>query len=314
GSVFGCPPVPDLSVVVLSWNTKDDLRTCLDALRRGRGGLTVEVVCIDNASSDGSADMTAAEFPEVRLVRNAENVGYARGVNQGLRAARGYRICLLGSDTRVAPDALPKLCAFLDAHPEVGAVAPRLVNFDDGATQRACMRFPRLRTALWWDTPLQAWFPESRELRRYRYRDFDHESSRAVEQPPGTCLVLRRDVVDRLGPMDERLWLFFNDVDWSMRLDALGLKSWYLADAVVAHREGGSTRKFADFGAEWHRNRIALYRKHWGLAGAALTKAVLCFVALRQCFRVKRDLGSWRAAAPHAAEIRRTLRRLLRKA
>jgi N-acetylglucosaminyl-diphospho-decaprenol L-rhamnosyltransferase len=309
--MFGCPKVPDLSVVVLSWNTKDDLRTCLSAVRAGTGGLDVEVVCVDNASADGSPDMVAAEFPEVRLFRNAENTGYARGVNQGIREARGFRICLLGSDTEVAPDALPKLVAYLDVHPAAGAVAPRLVNFEDGATQRACMRFPKLRTALWWDTPLHAWFPESRELRRYRYRDFDHETSRDVDQPPGTCLVLLRSTVDRLGPMDERLWLFFNDVDWSMRLAGFGLKSHYLADARVKHREGGSTRKYADFGAEWHRNRIAFYRKHWGAVGVLLTKAVLVYVAIRQCFRIRKDVGSWKATLPHAATVRKTLGKIL---
>lgn len=304
---------PEVGVVVLSWNTKDDLRVCLTALRAGRGGLDVEVVCIDNASSDGSADMVAAEFPEVRLVRNAENVGYARGVNQGIALARGARILLLGSDTEVFPDALPRLVAFLDARPDVGAVAPRLVNFDDGATQRACMRFPRLRTALWWDTFLQAWFPTSAELARYRYLDFDHATSREVDQPPGTCLLLRRETVERLGPMDERLWLFFNDVDWSMRLRDLGLKSWYLAEARVKHREGGSTRKFATFGVEWHRNRLAFYRKHWGVRGAWLCKAASTYVALRQCLRIRRDVGSWRAARPHVAAVRRALAELLFK-
>jgi N-acetylglucosaminyl-diphospho-decaprenol L-rhamnosyltransferase len=303
--------VPDLSVVVLSWNTQDYLRVCLNAVRKGKGALDVETICIDNASSDGSADMVAAEFPEVRLFRNAENVGYARGVNQGIREARGSRLCLLGSDTEVFPDALPRLVAFLDAHPEVGAVAPRLVNFEDDETQRACMRFPRLRTALWWDTFLQAWFPKRFELARYQYLDFDHRTSREVDQPPGTCLVLRRETVDRLGPMDEKLWLFFNDVDWSMRLRTLGLKSWYLADARVRHRQGGSTRKYADFGAEWHRNRIAFYRKHWGARGAFLTKAALCYVAARQCFRVRKDVGSWKAARPHLATIRKTLGEIL---
>jgi GT2 family glycosyltransferase len=310
--VFGVPPVPDLSIVVLSWNTKDDLRRCLQAIEEGRGALSVEVVCVDNASSDGSAEMVATEFQKTRLVRNAENRGYAKGVNQGLALARGFRVALLGSDTRVAPDALSKLCAFLDANPSYGVVAPKLVDYETGATQRACMRFPLLKTALWWDTPLQALFPDRFEIARYRYLDFDHETSRDVDQPPGTCLVLHRSTVERLGPMDERLWLFFNDVDWSMRLSELGLKARYLADAVVAHREGGSTRKFADFPAEWHRNRIAFYRKHWGWIGALFAKAALVYVASRQGYRVVRELGSLRASKPHLKTIGATLLRILR--
>src|ERR1043166_7321143 len=154
---------PDLSVVILSWNTRDLLGECLEAVDASQGGLSIETIVIDNGSTDGSADLVAASFPRPRLVRNAENRGYARGVNQGLALAAGRKICLLGSDTRVAPDALSRLCAFLDAHPEAGAVAPRLVN-PDGTTQRACMRFSRFLTALWWDTFPVSWSPGRREL------------------------------------------------------------------------------------------------------------------------------------------------------
>jgi GT2 family glycosyltransferase len=297
---------PDLSVIVLSWNTRDLLRECLEAVERGKGGLSVEVVVVDNGSSDGSADLVASRFPSAKLLRNPDNRGYARGVNQGLAAATGAKICLLGSDTRVASDALPKLCAFLDAHPAAGAVAPRLIN-PDGTLQRACMRFPTLRTAVWWDTFLSQWFPRGRELARYRYEDWDHRGTRPVDQPPGTCLVVPRAVADRIGPMDERLWLFFNDVDWALRIRAAGLEIWYLDEAEVVHHLGASTRNYGDFGAEWHRNRIAFYRKHFGFRGVFVSKAAATYVALRQCFRVRRIQGGWRAAWPHCRTIMRAL-------
>lgn len=297
---------PDLTVIVLSWNTKDLLADCLEALRSGHGGLDVQVIVIDNASADGSADLVLSRFPWARLERNAENRGYARGVNQGLALAEGRKVCLLGSDTRVGPDALPKLCAFLDAHPEAGAVAPRLVN-PDGSVQRACMRLPALKTALWWDTFLARWFPDSRELRRYQYADWDHVGTREVEQPPGTCLVVRGDVIARVGPMDERLWLFFNDVDWAIRIRKLGFQIWYLDDATVVHHLGASTKNYADFGAEWHRNRIAFYRKHFGFLGVVLSKGAAIYVALRQCFRVRKLEGGWKRAWPHCRAILKAL-------
>jgi GT2 family glycosyltransferase len=297
---------PDLSVIVLSWNTRDLLRECLEAVEKGRGGLSVETIVIDNASSDNSADFVASRFPHARLVRNATNRGYAAGVNQGLALATGGKVCLLGSDTRVAPDALPKLCAFLDSHPNAGAVAPRLVN-PDGSVQRACMRLPTLETAAWWDTFLAAWSPNSRELVRYQYLDWDHRGTREVEQPPGTCLVVPKEVVSLIGPMDERLWLFFNDVDWALRMRKAGLQIWYLDEAEVVHHRGASTKNYADFGAEWHRNRIAFYRKHWGFTGAALTKTVLVYAAIRQCFRVRKHEKSWRAAWPHCRSFLRNL-------
>lgn len=301
---------PDLSVVVLSWNTRDLLAECLDALDRGRGALVVEVIVIDNGSRDASADMVASRYPWARLIRNSENRGYAAGVNQGLALATGARVCLLGSDTRGEPDALPRLCAFLDAHPKAGAVAPRLVN-PDGTTQRACMRFPTLKTVLYWDTFLAKWFPNAPELRRYQYLDWDHRGTRLVDQPPGTCLVLPRAALDRLGPMDERLWLFFNDVDWALRLRAAGFEIWYVDDATVMHHLGGSTRHYSDFGAEWHRNRVAFYRKHFGFLGAFLAKTAVIYAAIRQCFRILATERSWRAARPHCRTILRTMGAML---
>ncbi len=275
---------PDLSIVVLSWNTRELLRECLTSLRAGRGSLSVEIVLIDNASSDGSADMVAADFPEVRLFRNAHNVGYAIGVNQGLRECRGQRLCLLGSDTRVFPDALQQLVAFLDAHPDAGAVAPRCLN-PDGSDQRGCMRFPSLRTALWWDTPLAAFWPNSRELRRYQMKDWDHRGTRQVDQPPGTCLMFRRDLLERVGYMDERLWLFFNDVDFALRIWRTKSPIWYVDEACIYHHLGKSTSQFQDFAPLWYANRITYYRKHFHLIGTFLTKSHLVYVAFRECWR-----------------------------
>ena len=279
----------ELSVVVLSWNTRELLRECLDGLRDAMDGLSVEIVVIDNASEDGSADMVAESYPEVILERNPDNRGYAIGVNQGIRLSTGEKICLLGSDTRMRAGTLLTLCQFLDAHPGVGAVAPPLLN-DDGTYQSACMRFPTLKTALWWDTPLEHFWPESRELRRYKMEDWDHTGSRDVDQPPGTCFMVLRAVVEDVGFMDERLWLFFNDVDWSMRIRQAGYAIWYVEAPGVYHKEGGSTRKYTDFAAEWHRNRVSFYKKHFNLLGSLLTKAVVVYVALRQCVRIKRHV------------------------
>ncbi|MAG58420.1 MAG: hypothetical protein CMJ83_19200 [Planctomycetes bacterium] len=280
---------PDLSVVILSWNTRQLVAECLEALQGARDGLDVEVVVVDNGSHDGSPDMIAERFPDVVLEPNAENRGYAGGVNQGIARATGRRVCLLGSDTRVKPGTFRALIDHLDAHPEVGAVAPPLLN-DDDSYQAACMRFPTIRTALWWDTPLNHLWPESKELRRYQMKDWDHRGTREIDQPPGTCFMVRREVLDEVGVMDERLWLFFNDVDWSLRIRHAGYSIWYVEAPGVYHHEGGSTRHFQDFAGEWHRNRIHFYRKHYKVIGNFITKTVLVYVAFRQCVRIKRDL------------------------
>ena len=280
---------PELSVVVLSWNTRQFLNECLTSLREAADGLSLEVVVIDNASHDGSPDMVEADFPEVRLVRNQENRGYAMGVNQGIRESTGRKVCLLGSDTRVRPGTFRALVDFLDGARNVGAVAPPLLN-EAGSYQAASMRFPRLATALWWDTPLEHFWPESKELRRYKFEDWDHRGTREVDQPPGTCFMVPREVIDDVGLMDERLWLFFNDVDWSLRIRRRGYSIWYVEAPGVYHHEGGSTSGYEDFAPEWHRNRVSFYQKHFHALGGLLTKAVVAYVAVRQLVRIKRHV------------------------
>jgi GT2 family glycosyltransferase len=289
---------PDVSVVIPSWNTRELLDACLRSLARPeRAAPRLEVIVVDNGSADGSADHVARAFPGVVLVRNERNEGFARASNQGLRLARGRHALLLNTDTEVLGDALQLLVAFLDAHPEYGAVAPRLVH-PDGRTQRTVQAFPNLWTPLFFATPLERWFPRSHELERYFLRGWDQESSRDVEQPPAACLLLRREVLERVGFFDEELWLFFNDVDLSRRLQAAGWKTRYLAEARVLHHVGASTAKFAGFVGEWQKNRLAYYRKHHGrLAGAWIKLcATLAFVdwAARQLGRRMRR----RAAEP----------------
>jgi len=267
--------VIELSVVIPSWNTIDLMRACLRHLLAADLPET-EVIVIDNGSADGSADMVEREFPEVRLVRNAVNEGFARGCNQGLRLARGNYALLLNSDTEVAPDAVARLLDFLNRHPDYGAAAP-LLHSADGRVQPSLKRFPTLATALWFGTPLERWFPDSRELRRYFMRDADHERSGDVDQPPAACLLVRRSVLDRVGLFDEDLWLFYNDVDLSKRMAEAGLRTRYVAEARVLHHEGASTSKFGRFVIEWQKNRLHYYRKHHGFLGGVWLKGCVLF-------------------------------------
>lgn len=266
----------ELSVVIPSWNTRELLRACLASVREAEKPDT-EVIVVDNGSADGSADMVERDFPEVVLVRNAENRGFAGGCNQGIALAKGELVLLLNSDTEVRGRALARLCEFLRASPEYGAAAAKLVN-PDGSVQRASKRFPGLATALWYGTPLERWFPENSEVRRYFMRDWDHASDRDVEQPPGACLMLTRAALDRVGGFDEELWLFYNDVDLSRRLAAAGFRTRLVADAEVMHHEGASTRNFTRFVPVWNENRLAYYRKHHGRLGGLWVKACVALV------------------------------------
>lgn len=262
------PLDPDLvlSVVIPSWNTRELLAICLEKLYEADTP-AMEVIVVENGSEDGSAEMVGERFPDVILHANELNEGFAKGCNQGMRRSRGRHVLLLNTDTEVAVDSIRLMVDFLEAHEEYGAVAPRLVH-PSGATQPTVMAFPNLKTPLWYGTLFQRWFPEAKELRRYFERGWDQESDRDVDQPPAAVLLLRRRTLEEVGLFDERLWLFYNDVDLSRRCASAGWKTRYLADATVVHHIGASTSKFARFLPEYHWNRLLYYRKHFGrLAG-----------------------------------------------
>jgi len=269
----------DLSIVIVSWNTRELLRECLESILGRPQGIECEVIVVDNASADGSADMVAASFPAAILVRSAVNSGFASGSNQGIARARGRHVLLLNTDTRVLDDALARLVAFLDAHPDVGAVAAQLVN-PDGTVQRACTRFPRLRTALYLDTCLGRWFPESRELARYFMRDWDHLSARDVEQPPGNGLALPLGLLRELGPLDERFFIFYVDVDLCQRIRARGLRCHFLPDARIVHHLGKSTGQLSSFVLILQTDRYRWYRKRYGPLGGLYQKCAATAIAL----------------------------------
>jgi GT2 family glycosyltransferase len=299
-----------LSVVVLSWNTKDLTLACLRALFAEAPRHEREVIVVDNASADGSADAITSAFPQVRLVRNAENRLYAGGNNQGALVATGELLCTLNSDTEVRAGALDRLVDFLVENPGYAAVAPRLSD-PDGGVQRACHRFPTLMTALCYDSWWGTWWPGSRVQGRYTMRDFDHLTSRDVDQPPGACFMIRRADWLGLGGFDEELSLFYNDVDLCRRLWSQGRRIRYLADAEVMHHRGASTKNFAKMLVIWHRNRLAYYRKHFGRLGAFWVRICVRLRVWEEWWKIGRrhpqDRGRRRAERDHlhkaAAEL-----------
>ncbi len=254
---------PDLSIIIVSWNTVQLLRECLESIFGQPQHVDYEVIVVDNASSDGSADMVATEFPAAVLVRNNSNDGFGGGCNLGISHSAGTHVLLLNSDTRILANALMRMVEFLREQTDCGAVGCQLIN-TDGSVQRACMRFPRLRTPLLYDTFVEKIFPNNREVRRYFMRDWDHSTSRDVEQPPGSCLAIRRRVLEEIGVLDERMFIFYHDVDLCYRMHAAGYRTCFLAEAKVVHHVGRSTQQLPTFAVVLHRDRLNYYRKRFG--------------------------------------------------
>lgn len=299
-----------LSIVVLSWNTHDISRACLLALQADTSANEREVILVDNASKDGSADMVAREFPWVKLIRNGENLLYSEGNNQGARLATGRYLCILNSDTEVRPGALDLLVDFLDRHSDYGAAAPRLVN-PDGSVQRACNRQPGLLAPLIESTSLGRIPPLSWISGWQKMRDFDHLHSRDVPQPPGACMVIRREEFFALGGLDPVLSLYFNDVDLCRNLLSRGRRIRYISDAVVMHHGGFSTRvlKHSHGDLLWMRNQADFYRKHYGSLGKYWLVAVRWLWGVEYRMRILLGPRNWTAKREAWAELRSFLQR-----
>ncbi|MBM3148792.1 MAG: glycosyltransferase family 2 protein, partial [Chloroflexi bacterium] len=196
--------VVDLSVCIVSYNTRKLLCDCVASIYRYAHSITFEVIIVDNASSDGSPDESGRLYPQVRIIENPVNVGFARANNQAIGHSCGRYVLLLNSDTVVMPGVLETLVSFMDAHPEAGAAGGKLLN-PDGTTQVGfnVRSVPDLTVLCYQLLLLDRLLPNSPVMRRYWMSDWDHSDIREVEQPAGACLIVRRETIDQVGLMDE---------------------------------------------------------------------------------------------------------------
>jgi hypothetical protein len=257
----------EISICILNWNTAAHLRRCLSSIvgATGRSPLH-EIIVVDNASTDGSADMVRREFPQARLIANNQNRGFAAGHNQGIAASSGRYILLLNADTIVHASALETLVATMDALPRAAVAGPRLLNAD-GSLQFSCRRFPRFATGLFRKVPLGRLLPDNVFNSDYLMRSWDHSEMRQVDWVSGAAFFLRREAVREIGLLDEGYFMYCEDVDWCYRAKRAGWQVWYIPQAVVTHLHGRSTdqRPFA-MSYQFHRSMIRFYRKHYAPA------------------------------------------------
>jgi GT2 family glycosyltransferase/lipopolysaccharide/colanic/teichoic acid biosynthesis glycosyltransferase len=224
----------DVSVIIISYNKLPVIISCLESLERIGSRDDTEIIVVDNASSDGTPAAIRERFPRVNLIASRENLGYSRGVNLGIRQARGGYFLILNPDTIVREDSIETLRQFMDRHPEAGIVGPKLV-FNDGNVQYSCRKFYTWKVLLLRRTFLGRLFKNSRVLSDHLMLDFDHETTREVDWIIGACMLARRSAVESVGLMDERFFLYFEDVDWCYRMKQKGWKVYYHPDSVIVH-------------------------------------------------------------------------------
>ncbi len=251
---------PQLSIVIVNWNTRDLLARCLDSIRQYPLNAGTEIIVVDNASGDGSAEMVSSRYPHVRLLANTDNVGYAAGNNQGVREADGEMLLLLNPDTEVGPNTLCRALDCWQRHPEAAAVGARLVSTDQ-SVQRSVRGFPSPSNLM---LELIGLSRVSPRFDRYWLRHFDYDQEQPAPQPMGTFLMISHEVWDRVGPFDEQFPIFFNEVDWLMRASGLGRTAWYCPGCVVMHVGGASTRqRRREMVLESHASLLRLLDKHY---------------------------------------------------
>ena len=259
----------DISIIIVSYNGREHLRRCLASLQAYEPTAESEVIVVDNDSRDGSADVVASEFPDVRLERIPRNLGFAAGANRGAREATGEAIVLLNPDTEIEADPFAPMLTYLREHPNVGIVAPRLLN-PDGSLQLSCRSFPSFSTALFNRySLLTRLFPRNRYSKQYLLSDWRHDSIREVDWLSGACLMVRRSLFEQIGLLDEGYFMYIEDVDLCQRVHRAGYKVVYLPQVSVVHHIGQSSRTLAS------RSILARHRSMWHYYKKYLRKNVL---------------------------------------
>jgi hypothetical protein len=291
-----------LRIVIVNWNVCDLLQQCLDSVFASDSGAllpdgslqlgdaAVRVTVVDNASTDDSVAMLRRWYPQVELVVSAVNRGFAGGQNLALADCDEDYVMLLNPDTKLAPTALAELLGYLEAHPTVGVVGPRLV-YGDGSPQSSRRRFPTLMMALMESTLLEQWFPHNRWRRAYHLGDVPDDHDQLVDWVNGSCLLARGRILREVGLLDEGYFMYSEELDWCKRIAAAGWQIAFVPRAVVTHFEGrSSSQVVAARQMRFETSKIRYFRKHHG----ALTAEFLrLFLLATFCLRLASEAAKW---------------------
>jgi GT2 family glycosyltransferase len=266
------PSQPDASIVIVSFNTREVLRECLESIAREAAGLSVEILIVDNNSSDGSQAMIEAEYPSVILVRSPKNLGFGAANNVALAQARGRYLILLNSDAFFAPGALATAIRHMDATPRCGLGGARLVG-RDGALQPSARKFHSILDDALVMTGLASKFPQSKFFGRFDRTWADSMEPAEVDWVPGAFSIIRPEALNKVGLFDPAFFLYYEEVDLCRRIQSAGYSIWYWPDVVVIHLGGESSKKLTDLTFSpraaqvslWRmRSTLLYYRKHHG--------------------------------------------------
>ncbi|MDZ7859651.1 MAG: glycosyltransferase [Candidatus Krumholzibacteriota bacterium] len=224
----------DLSIVIVTYNSKNVIGKCISSLKEYSPSCNYEIIVIDNASKDGTPEFVSSEFNNVRVEANSRNKGYSGGVNQGVSLSKGRMVLILNPDIVVREKSIDRLFDFMEKTPDAAMVGSKLLN-SDGSLQYSCRSFYTIKALFLRRTFLGKLFPRAKSLRRHLMLDYDHQKTRRVDWILGACMMVRAEVIEKIGMMDERFFLYFEDVDWCYRIKQFGWNVYYLPRSVMTH-------------------------------------------------------------------------------
>jgi hypothetical protein len=253
---------PLVSIIIVSWNAKDYLLKCLKSLTQTQGAAKMEIIVVDNASSDGSPEAVQREFPSVRLICTGSNLGFARANNIGMRASKGRYLGLINSDVEVLGDCISRLVDYCEHNPEAGMVGPRVIG-GDRKLQRSCRGFPSVWNMFCRALALDALFPHVKLFTGYTLRYWPQDCTRTVDILTGCFWLARRQAVEQVGLLDESFFMYGEDMDWCKRFWGNGWKLVFVPSAEAVHYGGvSSSNAPVRFYIEKQRADLQYWQKH----------------------------------------------------
>ena len=290
---------PLTSIIIVNWNVRDLLERCLESIQRSAAGMAHEIIVVDNASQDGSAEMVRERFPRAIVLENPSNLGFSKGNNQALAWSAAPYLLLLNPDAEIQGDGLPLMTRYMETHPEVGVLGPQLLN-PDGTVQSSRRQFPTLATAFLESTVLQQWWPDNKALRAYYMRDTSDDETQDIDWGVGACLTVRRKITEQIGLLDETFFMYSEEMDWCYRIKQAGWGIVYLPAAEVTHYGGQSSKQvIAAQHIHFQRSKIRFFRKHWGALAGTLVRG---FLLLNYLYQLVMESLKW--AVGHKRPLR----------
>lgn len=267
----------EISVVIVGWNAEHYLELCLESLAKAPPRRSMEVLLVDNASTDNSVEMVEAKFPWVKLIKSSENLGFAKGNNVAIRQCQGRYIALVNPDVIVFPGCLDALADYLDENPKVGNVGPRVLN-PDLSLQSTCRRFPTLWNNFCSAAGLSARFKNSRFFAGEHMFYFPHDRTLSVDVLVGCFSMIRREAFDTVGLLDEGLFMYGDDVDWCRRAWSAGWQVVFYPGAQAIHDRGKITAPYpVRFAVAQQRSVLHYWTKHHGFWGVLGIRSIMFF-------------------------------------